>query len=178
MDNLSASDRGITGSRGRSGLRGIMAMWLLVWVATVSAQPVDFRLPDMDGRWHSLSDYRGQWVVVNYWATWCPPCLKELPELEAFHADGDGVVLGVNMENIGDAALRSFVDDQALSFPVLVAGVSPERSRLVGRVDGLPTTYLVAPSGEPVARQVGQVTAEALRQFIHRYDAKQTASAR
>ena len=74
----------------------------------------DFTLPDIDGRAHSLSDYRGKWVLVNYWATWCPPCLEELPELEVFHtnAEGKAVVLGVNMEEIDEPQLRAFVEQQ------------------------------------------------------------------
>jgi thiol-disulfide isomerase/thioredoxin len=178
MGNLSASGRRRSEKRALRWLRRGMALLLLAWVAASSAQPVDFRLPDIDGQWQRLSDYRGQWVVVNYWATWCPPCLRELPELEAFHADsvGSAVVLGVNMEDIGDTALRRFVDDLSLSFPILVAGVSPERSRLVGPVDGLPTTYLVSPTGEPVARQVGEVTAEALHRFIRQYEARHASA--
>jgi thiol-disulfide isomerase/thioredoxin len=158
----------------------IRLRWLAaVLAALLAAAPVaarDFTLPALDGQLYSLSDYRGQWVVVNYWATWCPPCLEELPELEVFHAENSGraVVLGVNVEAIGDAALRRFVDRQDLSFPILVAGGSPTREQLVGRVDGIPTTYLVAPTGKPVARQVGKVTAEALNGFIERYEARQS----
>ena len=83
------------------------------------------------------------------------------------------MVLGVNMEKIGDDDLKKFVDDQFLSFPVLRANARPTPSQLVGPVDGLPTSYLVAPDGEVVARQVGGITAKAIRDFITRYEAKQ-----
>jgi peroxiredoxin len=151
--------------------RFCLALLACLLATTAHAAP-DFTLPDLDGRPHSLSDYRGQWVVVNYWATWCPPCLEELPELEVFHhgAEGRAVVLGVNMERIDEPALRAFVDEQFLSFPILVASERPPRSQLVGPVDGLPTSYLVAPSGDVVARQVGQVTADGLSDFIERYE--------
>lgn len=165
-----------------SAARCYRAFFLLgvLWLSslTVVAQTAQFSLPDIDGRLHSLSDYRGQWVVVNYWATWCPPCREELPELEVFHraSDGRAVVLGVNMEAIREAALRAFVEEQFLSFPILVASARPQPAELVGPVDGLPTTYLVAPSGKLVARQVGQVTAEALNGFIDRYEANNAAA--
>ncbi len=159
-------------------LRRFASMAALLPLALATAAPGaddDFTLPDLHGKPHSLSDYRGKWVLVNYWATWCPPCLEELPELEVFHsaAAGKAIVLGVNMESIGDAALKSFVEEQFLSFPILRADAQPPRSQLLGPVEGLPTSYLVAPSGEVVARQVGPITAEAITAFIERYEAKQ-----
>ena len=140
--------------------------------SAVSAAEDDFTLPDLDGQQHSLSDYRGKWVLVNYWATWCPPCLEELPELEGFHnaAAGKAVVLGVNMESIDEPALRAFVEQQFLSYPILIATENPRRDQLLGPVEGLPTSYLVTPSGEIVARQVGQITAKAISAFIENYE--------
>jgi len=139
---------------------------------TVFSSPDQFSLRDLDGRQHRITDYRGQWVLVNYWATWCPPCLEELPELEVFHngSEGRAVVLGVNMENIAEARLRRFVDRQFLSFPVLPAGSRPAGHGLVGPVDGLPTSYLITPAGEIVARQVGQITADGIEAFIAQYE--------
>lgn len=150
------------------------ALLLLLLGGTAAADAGNFTLPGLDGRQYSLSDYRGKWVLVNYWATWCPPCLEELPELEVFHAGAGerAVVLGVNMEDIPEPRLRRFVERQFLSFPILVASARPDRSQLVGPVDGLPTSYLVAPSGEVVARQVGQVTADAINGFIDKYESR------
>jgi len=139
-----------------------------------AAGPAEFMLTDIDGREHRLSDYRGKWVLVNYWATWCPPCLEELPELEVFHsnAEGKAVVLGVNMEDIELGRLRGFVEQQFVSFPILVAGSSPGREQRVGPVNALPTSYLVSPSGEVVARQEGTLTAEGIRKFIQAYEGR------
>ncbi len=154
--------------------------WAAVMSCVIVSQAVanDFTLRDLDGKPHSLSDYRGQWVLVNYWATWCPPCLEELPELEIFHSasEGKAVVLGVNMETITEPQLRAFVDRQFLSFPILRASDNPAQHELVGPVDGLPTSYLVAPDGEVVARQVGQITAESLSGFIERYEDRKSGA--
>jgi len=157
----------------RPSLRLLIALAALL-VSAVAVAAEDFTLPDLDGRPHSLSDYRGKWVLVNYWATWCPPCLEELPELEVFHsgAEGRAVVLGVNMEAITVADLRPFVEQQFLSYPILVAGERPRREQLLGPIEGLPTSYLVAPTGEVVARQVGGITADGIREFIERYENK------
>jgi peroxiredoxin len=133
----------------------------------LAAEPVDFELPGLDGKQHHLSDYRGKWVLVNYWATWCPPCREELPELEVFynnHKDEDAVVIGVAMENINEERLRKFVDKQFLSFPILMS--KPVARSELGAIPGLPTSFLIDPAGEVVARQVGPLTAEDIEQFI------------
>jgi peroxiredoxin len=126
----------------------------------------NFSLHDMDGKLHELSDYRGKWVVINYWATWCPPCLEELPELVDFHErhkDSDAVVLGINTEQITQNKLRKFIDENFISYPVFqdtaaTANVAPVR--------GLPTTFLVAPDGRLVAKQTGAVTAAGIEEFM------------
>ena len=66
--------------------------------------------------------------------------------------------------------LRAFVEQQFLSFPILVASGTPSRDQLIGPVEAMPTSYLVTPEGEVVARQVGQITAEAIKGFIERYE--------
>jgi peroxiredoxin len=136
----------------------------------LAADPVDFELPGLDGKTYRLSDFRGQWILVNYWATWCPPCREELPELEVFynnHKDDGAVVIGVAMESIKQERLQKFVDQQFLSFPILMA--EPAARTELGGVPGLPTSFLIDPSGEVVARQVGPVTAEDVEQFIEKY---------
>ena len=116
-------------------------------------------------------------MLVNYWATWCPPCREELPELDSlYESDKDRVVvLGVNMEAIDRERLREFVEEQFLSFPILVAGPQPRREQLLGPITGLPTSYLITPEGKMVARQVGPLTADAIRAFIDRYEKRQQA---
>ncbi|MET0066438.1 MAG: TlpA disulfide reductase family protein [Candidatus Thiodiazotropha sp.] len=140
----------------------------LLLAQSASAESVDFELKGLDGKTYRLSDYRGKWVLVNYWATWCPPCREELPELEVFHnnhKDKDAVVLGVAMERIDPPRLKAFVDEQFLSYPILMT--EPAARTELGRIPGLPTSFLVNPEGEPVARQVGPVTVDDLEAFIN-----------
>jgi thiol-disulfide isomerase/thioredoxin len=147
----------------------MLRVLLLLAPVLALADPPEFTLPDLDGREHRLSDYRGKWVLVNYWATWCPPCLEEMPELEMFHnarKDEDAVVLGVNMEDISNKRLRAFVAEQFVSYPILRERPGP-RSAL-GPIRAMPTSYLVDPEGRVVAKQVGVVTAEGLNRFIER----------
>ncbi|WP_303900958.1 TlpA family protein disulfide reductase [Thiohalomonas denitrificans] len=122
------------------------------------------------GQAHNLSDYRGKWVVVNYWATWCPPCLEELPELVHFHdehKDVDAVVVGINMEDLEVDRLGRFLEENLITYPV---GVRSSDAQMLGPIPGLPTTYLVSPNGTVVAREVGAITSEGLEEFIDGFD--------
>lgn len=138
----------------------------------------DFTLSGTDGVSHSLKDFRGKWVVVNFWATWCPPCLEELPGLVAFHnkhKDHDAVVLGINYEDIGADQLATFIKRHDIDYTVL--RLNPADTSPFGDISGLPTTYLVNPQGETVARQVGPITGAALENFIRRKTAAQVKPA-
>lgn len=149
----------------------VVLRWSLVLALTFGAgmaQAVDFELKDLAGKTHKLSDYRGKWVVVNYWATWCPPCLDEIPDLVAFHekhAADSAVVLGVNVEDIELTTLAEFADHYFISYPVLLGSPGTPGAN-VGPIPGLPTTYLVSPDGELAARNVGPVTGKMLERFI------------
>ncbi len=138
---------------------------------SASGDTVDFTLKDLSGRDRQLSEFRGKWVVVNYWATWCPPCLEEMPELELFHSDHqdkDAVVLGVNFEEIELEPLKAFVENQFLSFPILRS--APTGRSALGMIPGLPTTYIITPDGKVATRQVGPVNREMLEAYIHKHD--------
>jgi thiol-disulfide isomerase/thioredoxin len=149
-------------------LRFLVVLCLILASCTGAAQPVDFTLKDVNGVEHKLSDYRGKWVLVNYWATWCPPCLEEIPELVLFHEehkDKDAVVLGVNFEDVKLKKLREFIDENFITYPVLLSKPAP--SSALGPIPGLPTSYLVSPQGEVVAQQVGTVTMQSIEDFIN-----------
>ena len=127
---------------------------------TPLAQPVaapDFMLKDMDGKPHALHDYRGNWVLVNFWATWCPPCRKEMPSLEklyqTFH-DRPFRVLAVNQWEDADLVFSYLGELNVVpSFPILF---DPESrvSESYG-VRGLPTSFLIDPRGRIAYRAVG-----------------------
>ncbi len=128
---------------------------------------LDFTLPDTGGAMRSLSDYRGKWVLVNYWATWCTPCLDEIPQLVKLsqeYRDHQVVVLGIDYEQIGLEKLRAFMRDHHMSYPVL--RTSPMTAQKLGPVLGLPTTYVVTPDGEIASTQVGKITRTGIEQLI------------
>lgn len=138
--------------------------------AAMAGQP-DFALTDLNGKIHRLSDYRGKWVVVNYWATWCPPCLDEIPELEDFyskHHQRDAVVVGINYEDSDPDYLKSFVDGNMISYPILRADLS--RPPVFGRLYGLPTTFIVSPDGKLVQTKTGAVSKAFLESVIEKFN--------
>jgi thiol-disulfide isomerase/thioredoxin len=146
----------------------LLLIVLVLFTAPLAAEPVDFSLSDLNGKTQSLSDFRGKWVVVNFWATWCPPCLEEIPDLVQFHdarKDKDAVVLGINFEDATPEQLRAFVDDYLISYPILLNPDldDPAPAMTVG---GLPTTYIISPEGEVVARQIGPITAKAIEDYL------------
>ena len=150
-----------------------VAAFVLVAVAAFAVRAdaggVDFSLPDVAGKVHRLSDHRGKWVVVNFWATWCGPCMVEIPELIRFHErheDHDAVVVGVNFEEIETPALAEFIAQMRINYPVVRAGDKPLLP--FEPLKGLPSTFFVDPRGELVASHTGPVTAEAIEDFLAR----------
>jgi thiol-disulfide isomerase/thioredoxin len=151
-------------------MKSSLSALLLLLVLPCAAQAVDMPLVAVDGSKHNLNQYRGKWLVVNYWATWCPPCIVEMPELQSFHdehADKDAMVFGINAELISQNRLQTFLEDYFISYPVFMS--KPGEQSELGLIPGLPTTFLVTPQGEVVARQIGPVTREMIEQFIQNW---------
>jgi thiol-disulfide isomerase/thioredoxin len=149
---------------------------LLILVSAASAAAADpvseFSLPDLDGKTHRLTSYRGKWIIINYWATDCPPCLKEIPELERFHQnhkDKDAVVVGVNYEDIKLTWLKDFVKSVKMTYPVLLT--EPGTVTPFGPIKILPTTIIVSPQGELMGAQAGAVTEKMIDQYIREHSA-------
>jgi thiol-disulfide isomerase/thioredoxin len=143
---------------------------LVIYLPTTAlADTPDFALPDLNGKIHRLSDYRGKWVVVNYWATWCPPCRDEIPELEAFYNahHAHAVVLGVDYEDSDPASLRTFVDEEMITYPILRADL--DQAPVFGRLYGLPTSFIISPQGELVNTKMGAVSKDYLEAVISKF---------
>lgn len=114
----------------------------------------EFTLASLDGTTVHLSDLRGQYVLVNFWATWCLPCRDEMPYLQELATDhgADLTVLGINMRETA-TEIQPFIDEVGVTFPILL---QPDDATLLSYgIRGLPLTVLVDPRGQLVYRRIG-----------------------
>jgi thiol-disulfide isomerase/thioredoxin len=124
---------------------------------------------DADGRQQPLSQWRGRPLIVNFWATWCPPCVEEMPDLQRIrdtYRDRGVEVIGIGIDNA--AKIVGFRRQHGLSLPLLVAGAGgSELSRSFGNTTGaLPFTVLISPDGRVLQRHLGQIKPEQLRRWL------------
>lgn len=128
----------------------------------------DKELPRLDGAGSGrIADYRGRWVLVNFWASWCDPCRTESPALQRFHEAhrADGLtVLGINLDDATEDA-RAFVEEFSLTFPQLRDGDGAERREAYG-MTGFPESFLIDPAGRIALIRRGPVTEEYLRETV------------
>jgi len=157
-------------------LRQFAAIAFLGFISSVAvAQDIEFK--DLEGNSVKLSDYKGKWIIVNYWATWCPPCRVEMPELTLLHEqhkDKDAVVIGVNYESNPVPEVKKFIEEFMINFPVVREKNGADGyTTSFGPLKGLPTTYMVAPNGKVVAARTGMVDQKMLEAFMKKYEEKQ-----
>ena len=124
-----------------------------------------FQLQDSTGKIHTLAEYKGKWVIVNFWATWCPPCLEEIPDLIAlYESRQDIMVIGVAMEFTDSRVVMEFVEAMSITYPTVLGN-----RRIAAQLDEismLPSTYFFDPEGNPAARKLGLVTRASIETFI------------
>lgn len=114
----------------------------------IGAKAPNFSLKTLDGKQVELSDYKGKKVMLNFWATWCPPCKKEMPDMEKYaqQAGDDVVVLAVNIDPEND--VQAFVEDNGITFTIPLDSQSaknPVNERY--RILSIPTTYFIDKEG-------------------------------
>ncbi|MBD3367628.1 MAG: redoxin domain-containing protein [Candidatus Eisenbacteria bacterium] len=117
--------------------------------------PPEFELPDLDDNTVTLADYEGDVVIIDLWATWCPPCREEIPfliELYEEHRNDGLVVIGIGLDQGGADVLRPFAEKHDISYPILVGGREISRTY---RASSIPTTYIIGRDGRIAARHVG-----------------------
>lgn len=124
----------------------------------------DFTLMDLDGNEISLSDFNRKVLILNFWATWCPPCREEIPDfVEVYneYESKDVQFIGVSNEDI--STLKSFVEDYDISYPILI-----DDANIMGKwgISAIPTTFVFDKNGQIIFKNVGMMTGEQLKNII------------
>ena len=149
--------------------RFLLLVLLLTFGAAHAEEPVaipTLKLPTLDGKTFDLSAQRGKWVVVNFWATWCNPCVAEMPDIDQFAKQRDDVaVIGLAYEDTGKQEIIDFLKQHPVSYPIAQIDVdAPPKDFAVPRA--LPTTYLIGPDGHIVKTFLGPLKHSDLSQAI------------
>jgi thiol-disulfide isomerase/thioredoxin len=134
--------------------------------AATAAKPT-LVVKTLDGKSFDLSKQSGKWVIVNYWATWCSPCLKELPDISKYvetHKDKVAAI-GLDFEDTDKADVEKFLASHPLSYPVAQVDINePPKDFDVPK--GLPNTYVIAPDGHVAKAFMGPIAAKDLDAVI------------
>jgi thiol-disulfide isomerase/thioredoxin len=119
-----------------------------------------FTLTDLDGRTLSSADWKGKVVLVNFWATWCPPCLAEIPDLIALQNKYRDrlVVVGISEDEIAPEMVKRFATDRKINYPI--AMTNPDLYTRFTGINALPTTFVLDPNGEIAYKRVGLLQAQ------------------
>ena len=140
-------------------IKRLAALALVTWCTTASA----FVLTDTSGKRHRLADYKGRWVVVNYWATWCVPCIQEIPEIAEFQgAHPEVVVIGIAVDAEDVPKTKAFAKKVGHTYPLVISDERVEKQ--FKAVKGLPTTRIYDPAGKSVYDKLGRVTRKSLEE--------------
>jgi thiol-disulfide isomerase/thioredoxin len=146
----------------RVALKFVLLVVFSVEVLTANA----FDLKDTTGSVQRLTDLKGKWVVVNFWATWCAPCVKEIPEIAAFAKEqGDRVrVLGIALDWDDEKQVIAFARRVGLTYPLVLGTDTSEK--VFGKMKGLPTTIVYDPAGKVAYQKTGTITRELLSRIV------------
>lgn len=127
----------------------------------------NFTLTSLSGETYQLAELQDQWVVLNFWATWCEPCVAEMPFLQQISEDfaDNTLMLGINMRETPEE-MQPFLDELGITYPILVSPT--DQTVLDYQVSGLPQTLVVDPHGEIVWRQFGPIELESFSEALTR----------
>ena len=146
---------------------GIIFLMISLVSFSSSAKAPDFNLKDQYGVTHSLENYKGKVIFLNFWATWCPPCKKEMPDIENIYKEygenkKDVVILGVNSEKENE--VKKFLKDKGYTFPTVI----DENSEVMRKyfIQAFPTSFVIDKEGNVYGYVMGGLTKEQIKQVI------------
>lgn len=146
---------------------GIIFLMISLVSFSNNAKAPDFNLKDQYGVTHSLENYKGKVIFLNFWATWCPPCKKEMPDVESIYKEygenkKDVIILGVNSEKENE--VKKFLKDKGYTFPTVI----DENSEVMRKyfIQAFPTSFVIDKEGNIYGYVMGGLTKEQIKQVI------------
>lgn len=133
----------------------------------------DFKISDLEGKIHTLRDYRGKILLINFWATWCPPCRNEIPDfIEVYAAEKNNglAILGLSVDDLSTSELLSFVRRFKINYPVALATQEIIRQFRPGQF--IPTTFFIDKNGQIRHKHVGLLDKKTLLEYFRKLRAE------
>ena len=134
-----------------------------------STPELTFKLTDTKGNIFTEKNTRGKYLVINFWATWCSPCLKEIPAFVEFYEENSEHVeiLGLDFEPVNIELINEFVERFSINYPlILYTHINDSEYTKFGEIVGMPTTLIYSPDGELLQTFMGEITIEDLKKYI------------
>ena len=141
--------------------------------APASSNLVNFSLPDLDGIEHQISEWDGKARLINFWATWCAPCRREIPLLkktQAAHAEHDLQVIGIAVEDL--EPVIAYAEEAEFNYPVLIGQEDAMAAAEASGIEfiGLPFTMIVAPDGQLIKAHIGEIHEDQMALIIETFE--------
>lgn len=145
-------------------MRKIIVLFLLIILAACSQGTTAYH--DTEGKVYDSQSFQGKWLIINYWAPWCPGCVKEIPELNRFyqHLPANVLLLGVNYDHTPMPDLKEWVRKELIAYPVLIE--DPKNQFQLADADVLPVTFIINPQGKVVKSIAGPNTEKSLLETL------------
>jgi peroxiredoxin len=133
----------------------VLVGWKLLFAGD-TGPAAEWELKDINGKVIKLSDFKGKVVILDFWATWCPPCRAEIPsfvELQDAYKNKGVQIIGISLDQDGAAVLKPFIEKNKINYPIVIG--TPKVTADYGGVEGIPTTFIIDKTGKIVAKHVG-----------------------
>jgi len=141
----------------------------IIAIALLTSCTKDNSFSLLSGEEKVIEDYQGQWLVINFWAEWCPPCLEEIPELNLLAEEQpDIAVLGVSYDKLSNHELEQLVDKLNIDYPIVATEPMPYLP--VAKPQSLPGTYLVSPNGQIMGPILDKIDRHKILKVIQKVD--------
>ncbi|AKE52266.1 TlpA family protein disulfide reductase [Kangiella geojedonensis] len=152
-------------------MKKIIALSLLVALSFLTACSNQNSFHFLSGEEKNVDDYRGQWLVINFWAEWCPPCLEEIPELgKLVEENPDIAVIGVSYDKLSNDELEALVKKLDIKYPIVATEPMPYLP--VAKPQSLPGTYLISPSGQTMGPILGKIDRSKILEIIQKVEGR------